>query len=246
MGPSESGKLAEPAAGGTHAAPGKRVREVMTVEHEDIPISDPTPNLPPTAARMLEAAKRVLARDGLRAITFESVAREAGENQGSIRYYFANKAGLITALVDSVMYLEAVQLIEALSEAPAGAERMHALLRLHRDIARDLVAFRMYYELIPAAIRDDELREHFRKLFEWYRALDAWALTPTDDNDWLQRLQPLALLTVALADGVGLMVQADPSLDIDAAFDIWTTFVSSYVKSLASPDPSAADHPSVG
>jgi len=202
------------------------------MQSEDIPISDPTPDLFPTAVRILEAAKRVLARDGFRSLTFESIAREAGENQASIRYHFRNKAGVVTALVDSVLYLEAVQFIEELSAVAAGTERALALLHLHRETAHDLEAFRMYHELIPAVVRSEELRQHFRKMMEWYRQLDAWALAPSGDPRWSDKLQPLALLTVAIADGVGLQVQADPDLDISAAFELWTTLVKSYLGSL--------------
>ena len=42
----------------------------------ELPIDDPTPDLSPTALRILEAAKRVLFRDGFRALTFETIARE--------------------------------------------------------------------------------------------------------------------------------------------------------------------------
>ena len=206
------------------------------MQNEDIPISDPTPDLSPTAARILEAAKRVLARDGFRSLTFESIALEAGENQASIRYHFRTKAGVITALVDSVLYLEAVELIEALSAVPAGAERGKALLHVDRDAARDLEACRMFHELVPAVVRSDELREHFRTMMEWYRQLDTWALAPSDDPGWSERLQPLAMLTLAIADGVGLQVQADPDLDITAAYELWATLVSGYLGSLTAVD----------
>jgi hypothetical protein len=39
----------------------------------------------------------------------------------------------------------------------------------------------------------------------------------------------LALLAVALADGVALQVQADPGLDIGPAFDLWRTLVFAYL-----------------
>ena len=101
----------------------------------EIPIEDPTPRLAPTAARILEAAKRVLARDGFPALTFANIAAEAAENPALIRYHFGSKAGLITTLVDSVMYLESVELIEKLASVPPGDERRRALFRLHQTYA---------------------------------------------------------------------------------------------------------------
>jgi TetR/AcrR family transcriptional regulator, regulator of biofilm formation and stress response len=196
----------------------------------ELPISDPTPDLAPTAARILEAAKRVLARDGFRALTFEKIAAEAGENPALIRYHFGSKAGLVTTLVDSVMYLESVELIERLTSVPPGEERRRALFRLHERYARDTVAYQMFYEIIPHIIRDQELRPHLRDLFDWYRKLDAWALGAQEGAQASSQLETLALLTVALADGVALQVQADPDLDIGPAFDLWRALVFRYLE----------------
>jgi AcrR family transcriptional regulator len=197
----------------------------------ELPISDPLPDLPPTAARILEAAGRVLFRDGFRALTFETIAREAGENPALIRYHFGNKAGLLTALVDSVLYQESVELIENLTTVPAGDQRREQLMRLHEGLPRDRDAYRMFFELIPHILRDDELRPHLRDLFEWYRRLDAWALKEPGDKEPPAHIEPMALLTVAIADGVALQMLADPDLDVGPAFDLWRRLVLGYVES---------------
>ena len=199
------------------------------MESRDIPISDPTPALPPTAKRLLEAAKRVLARDGFRALTFESIAREAGENPALIRYHFGSKAGLVSVLVDAVLYLEAVELIDTLSMAPPGEARRAALFRMHRDMAADTSAYDQFYELIPNVLRDAELRPKLRDLMEWYRALDAWALAEHSSEREAAELQPLSLLTVAVLDGIALQVEADPDLDVGPAFDVWERLVFAYL-----------------
>ncbi len=195
----------------------------------EIPIEDPAPRLAPTAARILEAAKRVLARDGFRALTFANIAAEAGENPALIRYHFGSKAGLVATLIDSVMYLESLELIERLAGEPPGDERRRALFRLHQTYARDLDAYQMFYEIVPHILRDAELRPHLSALFDWYRKLDAWALGADAGADHPAELEPLALLTVALADGVALQVQADPELDIGPAFAIWRRLILGYL-----------------
>jgi AcrR family transcriptional regulator len=195
----------------------------------EIPIEDPAPRLAPTAARILDAAKRVLARDGFPALTFANIAAEADENPALIRYHFGSKAGLITTLIDSVLYLESVELIEELASVPPGDERRRALFRLHQRYARDLESYQMFYEIVPHIMRDEELRPHLRALFDWYRKLDAWALGAQAGTDHPAQLEPLALLTVAIADGVALQVQADPGLDIGPAFEIWRQLIMSYL-----------------
>ncbi len=202
----------------------------------ELPISDPTPDLSPTAARILAAAKRVLFRDGFKALTFETIAREAGENPALIRYHFGSKAGLLTALVDAVMYQESVELIEQLTAVPAGDERRARLLWLHQRLPEDRDAYRMFFELIPHILRDAELQPHLRDLFEWYRKLDAWALKDAGDREPAAHIAPMALLTVAIADGVALQKLADPELDVGPAFELWRRLVLGYVESGGEPD----------
>jgi TetR/AcrR family transcriptional regulator, regulator of biofilm formation and stress response len=205
----------------------------------ELPIEDPTPDLSATAVRLLEAAKRVLARDGFRALTFETIAREAAENPALIRYHFGSKAGLLTALVDSVLYQEAVQLIEQLTAVPAGEERRQTLLRIHEGMSQDRDSYQMFYEIVPHVLRDEELQPHFRQLFEWYRRLDTWALDEGgDDRTHQSRSEPLAVLTVAMVDGLALQAIADPDLDLTPALDLWRRLVLDCVRACA-PDAGA-------
>ena len=205
------------------------------MENSDIPISDPTPDLAPTARRLLDAAQRVLSRDGFRALTFAAIAEEAGENPALIRYHFGSKAGLISTLVDAVLYQEAVELIETLSAMLPGQARRSALFELHRRMAQDVSGYDEFYELIPNLLRDPELKPKLRDLMTWYRALDAWALA-ADAGDGEARdadargLQPLSMLTVAVLDGVALQVEADPGLDVGPAYALWESLVLRFLE----------------
>ncbi len=201
----------------------------------ELPFSDPTPDLSPTAQRILDAAGRVLSRDGFRGLTFETIAKEAGENPALIRYHFGSKAGLLTALVDSVMYQEAVELIEQLAAVPAGNERRKQLLKLHEGLPEGADAYRNFFELVPHILRDAELQPHLRELFDWYRRLDAWALKDAGDKEPPAHMAPMALLTVAIADGIALQKLANPDLDFGPAFDLWRRLVLGYVESGGEP-----------
>jgi AcrR family transcriptional regulator len=205
--------------------------EVAGLTRYELPFADPTPDLSPTATRILEAAKRVLSREGFRGLTFETIAKEAGENPALIRYHFGSKAGLLAALVDSVLYQEATELIEQLTPVPAGDERREALLKLHEGLPEDVDAYRNFFELVPHILRDDELRPHLRSLFDWYRKLDAWALKDAGDDEAPAHIAPMALLTVAIADGIALQKLADPDLDFEPAFELWRRLVLGYVES---------------
>ena len=79
----------------------------------------------------------------------------------------------------------------------------------------DTTSYQMFFEIIPHILRDDELRPHLRGLFDWYRKLDAWALERRRRGSRRPHIEPLALLTVAIADGIALQVHADPDLDFE-------------------------------
>jgi AcrR family transcriptional regulator len=229
------------------ATPPRRDHEgVGTLTRYELPFDDPTPDLSPTAARILEAAKRVLAREGFRGLTFETIAKEAGENPALIRYHFGSKAGLLAALVDSVLYQEATELIERLTPVPAGDRRREALLSLHEGLPEDVDAYRNFFELIPHIVRDDELRPHLRGLFDWYRKLDAWALKDAGDKEPPAHIAPMALLTVAIADGIALQKLADPGLDFEPAFALWRRLVLGYVESGGEPGGEMGGEPGGG
>ena len=205
------------------------------MENSDIPISDPTPDLAPTAKRILGAAQRVLSRDGFRALTFAAIAKEAGENPALIRYHFGSKAGLISMLVDAVLYQEAVELIETLSAKPPGEDRRGALFELHRRMAQDASGYDEFYELIPNLLRDPELKPKLRDLMTWYRALDAWALAADMGEAGMRdadarELRPLSMLTVAVLDGVALQVEADPGRDGGPAYELWESLVLRFLE----------------
>jgi hypothetical protein len=101
-------------------------------------------------------------------------------------------------------------------------------------MSEDRDSYQMFYEIIPHVLRDRELQPHLRQLFEWYRRLDTWALDEgTDGRPHQARSEPLAVLTVAMTDGLALQAIADPDLDLTPAFELWRTLVLDCVKGCA-------------
>ena len=127
----------------------------------------------------------------------------------------------------------ATELIEQLTPGPGGrhARRDGAAQAARGTAGRYRRRTGSFFELIPHIIRDDELRPHLRGLFDWYRKLDAWALKDAGDKEPAAHIAPMALLTVAIADGIALQKLADPDLDFEPAFDLWRRLVLGYVES---------------
>jgi len=214
------------------------------VRHEDFPIDDPTPDMAPTAKRILDAGVRVLDREGFGGLTFERIAQESGENGALIRYHFGSKAGLVRAIVDAVIFSQARGLVRLLTPLKPGKERREALLKRRRAVAVDLTTYSRMYEVTPAALRDAELRPKYRDLMRWYRKLNAWVYgSEHPDEKEKAALEPLAVLMSAMLNGIALQVQADPELDVQPAFDLWEQFVTQYLESIqdgrAKTDPPA-------
>jgi AcrR family transcriptional regulator len=187
--------------------------------------ADPAADLSPTAARILEASKRLLDEKGFAGLTFEAIAAEAHENKASIRYHFGNKAGLIAALADSVVHDDNVALLKRLRAPGGSADRVGMMLAMHRRTTKGQQGYRRFWDLFPQLVRDEELRPRMAELYRWYRDLDEWALAPDADAALKRQLDPLCAITVAVCDGLAEQIAADREFDVDAVFDYWEDVV---------------------
>lgn len=90
--------------------------------------------------RILDAADRLLARDGFRRMTIDGIAGEAGIGKGSVYLHFASKEDVALSCIDR-MAAGVVAQLGAIAESAAGADgRLRAMLRsrvlLRFDYAR--------------------------------------------------------------------------------------------------------------
>jgi AcrR family transcriptional regulator len=203
---------------------GRGAAQGVAPASDALPVRDPLPGLPPTARRILAAAKRVLVRDGFRNLTYQAIGAEAGENSALTRYYFGSKAGLIEALVDSVVYQGSETLRAQLLAAEPGEERRRVLFAVQRGWVADPEEYRSFYAIVSHVLYDPFLREKYRALFDWYCELESWALDRPGAHD--DALRPLAALVVAATDGLALQRQADPGFDPGPAYDVLAEMVT--------------------
>jgi AcrR family transcriptional regulator len=177
-----------------------------------VPFEDPLSTLPETAQKILEAASRLLAERGYAAITLENVAAEAGVNKASIRYNFGNKAGLVAAVVDALIHDECLRLAADL-RAVSEQDRLHAAMVGIEGMIVGADSFRGFFDILPHAFRDDDLRERMFELYRWwYHQNLAWLGLATDGLDGKQHeiLTGLAELIAAIPDGLSIQAGLDP------------------------------------
>lgn len=176
---------------------------------------DPLSALPETAQKLLVAAKSIIASDGFDALTLNSVSAVSGENKAMISYYFGNKAGLVAAVLDSVIHDEYV----ASQNRMKGIDPKRRTERLVEEMRRMDTAieeFRVFFELLPHVLRDEALRRRIASLYTWYwRAKLEW-LGITDPLGALEdpELLGLAQLLSAVIDGLAIQAAIDPELDL--------------------------------
>lgn len=185
--------------------------------------------LAPTARRLLAAAQRLLAAGGYEALTLSAIAREAGEAKASIGYHFGNKAGLMTALVDSLTHDSNLGLIQETAHVGGTEERVRALIDGETRIAGDADNFQAFFEVLPHALRDDDLRERVAALYDGFRETVLRCLDAENEVD-RERLRPFAMLMIAIVDGLAIQHGLDPEgADVAAATELWERLARPYL-----------------
>jgi TetR/AcrR family acrAB operon transcriptional repressor len=174
------------------------------------PFEDPVESLPATAQKILKAAQALLAERGYEAVTLENVAAAAGVNKASIRYNFGNKAGLIIAVADALIHDECLRIAADIESVPE-EERLHAAMVGIRRMIVDADSFRGFFDILPHAFRDPELRVRLFALYAWwYQQNLKWLGLAAPDAEDNEMLMGLAELIAAIPDGLSVQAGLNP------------------------------------
>ena len=195
--------------------------------------------LPEAAANLVRAARTIVVRDGLRGLTLDAIAAEAGEYRAAVRYYFGTKRNLIAALVSSLTPQAIADGVAGVAERlPAGGERVRAQVRGWQTLVEDREAAQALFEVFPLVVRDRELRERVAGLYRHYRELDVQVFggEPRPDRE---RLAALAALLVAAIDGLPLQALLAPEeIDVDLCFEELSDMLAGRLETLREPGES--------
>ena len=185
-----------------------------------------------TRARLLDAAVRVVARDGLDAASVKTIAAEADVTPGLLHYHFASKEALLEAALRQALetYLQTVR---ARTKSVAPHELLDAVFADARSaVEADADVFRLRLAFATRALADPALASVMREL-------NAQAIEETAHGLALARgaTKPgaadraLAATLKAVFDGVMLAALIDPRFPLDAAADILKAGAKSWLKS---------------
>lgn len=78
---------------------------------------------------ILAAARAVMLRDGIAAVTLDAVAREAGMSKTGLYYYFASKEALVFELVFAIWESQGERVRDAVEHVDTGKAALAAIIR---------------------------------------------------------------------------------------------------------------------
>ena len=176
--------------------------------------------LHPTARKILAAARRILVERGYQALTLQAIATESGVNKAGVWYYFGGKEQLVLALLEEVAVTESHHFGARPAADATLDERIDLIVGSARQVRERVERFAAFYELLPEASRDAELRA---QLMTYYQGWYAWAgevLTPpgVEGTARARTSARLGQFASILLDGIFMqMVVAAPDFDLEAA-----------------------------
>lgn len=204
-------------------------------------------------ASLVQAALRVIARDGVAAATTRRIVAEAGMPLASFHYVFASRDELMAELVNTVVAGEQTDLEPALDPATAPLELRAAIrsgLQHYLDGVRaDPDREKAMFELTHWALREPGFAPLARRQYDRYYELaeraarDAAALT---GSAWSLPVADVARLLVTLTDGLTiawLVTRDDAAAErsLDFAADALAALADVPVPTLSISAPSALD-----
>jgi AcrR family transcriptional regulator len=175
---------------------------------------------------LVEAALRVMSRDGVAAASTRAICAEAGMAQSRFHYCFRSKAELLREVVETMVRTQISSVLTAVRGAPTvglGASASTALRAYAQHLLDHPEQHLLSYELTQYALRTPGLAPLAAEQYQAYLDGAAEVLAALGITD------PAApRLVVALLDGVTLQWLADR--DLDAAIAVLERFADEFAR----------------
>jgi AcrR family transcriptional regulator len=164
-----------------------------------------------TRERLLEAAERLILRDGVARMTLAAVSRGAGVSKGGLLYHFPTKDALIGAMIERFIERFEGDIEENLRDELGAGSWVRAYARATFAPSDRQQNLSVTAALVAAAANDPKLAEPLRERYEvWQRRVEDDGLEPAlatlvrlaIDGAWLAELFGLAPPSGRLHAGV--------------------------------------------
>jgi AcrR family transcriptional regulator len=166
-----------------------------------------------TRARLLDAARSVLAEEGPDRFTTRRVAERAGVSHGMCHYHFRNKQDLVLALLIQARR-DWIEPLEELVDGPGSAEaRTRAVIAWMAEPATGDV-MRVHTSILISALADERIREKYAAEYARWRAPFVKLFRELVQERGMRGVDPKGVggAFAAAADGLVQQQAIDPSL----------------------------------
>ena len=159
---------------------------------------------------ILEAACRVVVREGAHGLRMAAVAEEAGVSKALVHYYFATRRDLLRNAFSRSEERWQAALAERLEKVPTGAQRVEQALLMGVDPKEPFAGHRALWNEVWSSLRfDDELRPLVESSYRnWLKRLTALVEEGRRDGsiDAAVEARPTAWRLAAVGDGIDSML----------------------------------------
>ena len=201
-----------------------RPREVVRLEPgTGVPLGTTLADYQPTSRAILAAARDIILKHGMHALTLRRVAEEAHVDVTTVTYHFGSRSGLLEALVFAT-YAEPVAAFAVEIETCATPdERARAFFHTLRREFADAQGGTVYAAILAEALRDEHLRPRLAALNAW--TIRAFAEAVYGDGADALLADPRAhaamQLLAAAVDGIEAHQYIDPDgYDLEAVLGL--------------------------
>jgi len=146
-------------------------------------------------ARLLEAARKIVLRDGLERARIADIVAEVGGSQGLVHYHFPSREALLIEMLRTAAEEDVERARQIARDDGTVVQRLDRLIRLALPISSDDWNWRLWVEMWGSGLRHDEIA----------------LISERFDNGWADTVREL------LEDGVesGVLRCADPAAAAD-------------------------------
>lgn len=174
---------------------------------------------------ILAAARAVLMRDGIAAVTLEAVAREAGMSKTGLYYYFSSKEALVFEMVFAALRLHAERVQTAVEATDTGPAALGAVIRHTVEAySGQMDDFRLAFLLgqVSSSTHMQMSPEQLQRIRPLNHMLLAGATRLLAEGKSIGTVEPRLLAFLAFLSAIGLLTmkglvesQGDPLLYSD-------------------------------
>ena len=154
---------------------------------------------------LVEAAIRVMTRDGVAKATTRSIVAEAGMALAAFHYSFRSKQELLENVIETITGHTLNLAVEALGAEGTAEEKVRSALEMYwRHLVANPGEHRVTYELTQYALRQPGLATVAKRQYEAYIAA-ATKLIASLDVNWTAPVPVVARYLISVMDGLTLL-----------------------------------------